>query len=161
MEQADTNKRFSQSPWTHHTSKTGEKCRQVCATFHWCRICDVYNVLIHLMILQQAKKNNLLEDDTDVKWKVGTRQNEIKLDDLLLVSMHHVSMGSWQPQLRLRRPFSSWRYQSSAPPKLDFVVASITLSPLLSHPLISARVSFKFDKSAAPSFPLSIYSCQL
>lgn len=54
-----------------------------------------------------AKKNNLLEDDTDVKWKVGTRQNEIKLDDLLLVSMHHVSMGSWQPQLRLRRPFSS------------------------------------------------------
>jgi len=53
-----------------------------------------------------AKKNLSLEDDTDVKWKVGTRQNEVKLDDLLLVSMHHVSMGSWQPQLRLRRPFS-------------------------------------------------------
>lgn len=53
-----------------------------------------------------AKKNLSLEDDTDVKWKVGIRQNDVKLDDLLLVSMHHVSMGSWQPQLRLRRPLS-------------------------------------------------------
>jgi hypothetical protein len=52
-----------------------------------------------------AKRNHPLEDDVHPKWKVGTQHNEIKLDDLLLVSMHHVSMGSWQPHLRLRRPF--------------------------------------------------------
>lgn len=54
-----------------------------------------------------ARMGHQLEDDADPRWKVGSRQNEIKLDDLILVSMHHVSMGSWQPHLRLRRPLSS------------------------------------------------------
>ncbi|KAF9462936.1 hypothetical protein BDZ94DRAFT_1282779 [Collybia nuda] len=51
----------------------------------------------------ESNRNHPLEDDTDARWKVGTRQNEIKLEDLILVSMHHVSMGSWQPHLRLAR----------------------------------------------------------
>jgi hypothetical protein len=44
--------------------------------------------------------NTAMEDDADKRWKVG--RGLISLDDLVLVSMHHVSMGSWQPQLRLR-----------------------------------------------------------
>ncbi|KAG6877147.1 hypothetical protein C0993_009940 [Termitomyces sp. T159_Od127] len=51
-----------------------------------------------------ARMNAQLEDEVDPRWKVGPRNHEIKLEDLYLVSMHHVSMGSWQPQLRLRRP---------------------------------------------------------
>ncbi|KAH0582942.1 hypothetical protein H2248_010841 [Termitomyces sp. 'cryptogamus'] len=51
-----------------------------------------------------ARTGTPLEDDVDPRWKVGLRNHEIKLEDLYLVSMHHVSMGSWQPHLRLRRP---------------------------------------------------------
>jgi hypothetical protein len=60
-----------------------------------------------------------IEDDSDARWKVGI--GGIKLDDLVLISLHHVSRGeyctrvlglrisdydsgSWQPHLRLRRP---------------------------------------------------------
>ncbi|KAF7308695.1 hypothetical protein HMN09_00719000 [Mycena chlorophos] len=45
-----------------------------------------------------------MEDDADPRWRVGPGSNHIKLEDLVLVSIHHVSMGSWQPHLRLRRP---------------------------------------------------------
>ncbi|KAM6496974.1 hypothetical protein JOM56_007447 [Amanita muscaria] len=41
-----------------------------------------------------------LEDGTDARWKVGG--SGIRFEDLVLVSLHHVSMGSWQPQLRFR-----------------------------------------------------------
>ncbi|KAM6488984.1 hypothetical protein JOM56_015537, partial [Amanita muscaria] len=41
-----------------------------------------------------------LEDGTDAEWKVGG--SGIQIEDLVLVSLHHVSMGSWQPQLRFR-----------------------------------------------------------
>jgi len=45
-----------------------------------------------------------LEDGADSRWRVGDgpRHRGLKLEDLVLVSLHHVSMGSWQPQLRLR-----------------------------------------------------------
>ncbi|KAI5989335.1 hypothetical protein EDD15DRAFT_1318471 [Pisolithus albus] len=43
-----------------------------------------------------------METNADRRWKVGPKH--IKLEDLMLVSLHHVSKGSWQPQLRLRRP---------------------------------------------------------
>ncbi|KAI6104008.1 hypothetical protein EV401DRAFT_2060929 [Pisolithus croceorrhizus] len=43
-----------------------------------------------------------METNADRRWKVGPKH--IKLEDLILVSLHHVSKGSWQPQLRLRRP---------------------------------------------------------
>ncbi|EAU90583.2 hypothetical protein CC1G_00967 [Coprinopsis cinerea okayama7 len=49
-------------------------------------------------------KDRPLEDGADIRWKVGLRPHEIKLEDVVLVSLHHVSLGSWQPQLRLRRP---------------------------------------------------------
>lgn len=51
------------------------------------------------------RQGHTLEEDTDSRWRVGP--NHIQLEDLILVSIHHVSMGSWQPQLRLRRPFST------------------------------------------------------
>ncbi|KIJ20813.1 hypothetical protein PAXINDRAFT_165652 [Paxillus involutus ATCC 200175] len=52
----------------------------------------------------EAVDSKAMEPDSDRRWKVGKRN--IKVEDLVLVSLHHVSKGSWQPQLRLRRPFS-------------------------------------------------------
>ncbi|EMD38916.1 hypothetical protein CERSUDRAFT_112624 [Gelatoporia subvermispora B] len=40
-----------------------------------------------------------LEDEAEARWRVG--KNHIKLDDLLLVGLQHVSMGSWQAYVRL------------------------------------------------------------
>ncbi|KAF8636392.1 hypothetical protein AX17_003574 [Amanita inopinata Kibby_2008] len=48
------------------------------------------------------RQNCILEEGADPTWRVGKGPYRIKLDDLVLVSLHHVSMGSWQPQLRLR-----------------------------------------------------------
>ncbi|KAK7031393.1 hypothetical protein R3P38DRAFT_813369 [Favolaschia claudopus] len=52
----------------------------------------------------QERHTQPMEDDADARWRVGPGPNQIKLEDLVLVSIHHVSMGSWQPHLRLRRP---------------------------------------------------------
>lgn len=41
------------------------------------------------------------EDAGEAKWKVGSRG--IKLEDLMLVGLQHVSMGSWQAHVRLLR----------------------------------------------------------
>ncbi|KAG0709199.1 hypothetical protein DFH29DRAFT_218956 [Suillus ampliporus] len=42
-----------------------------------------------------------MEADSDPVWRIGPCH--IAVEDLILVSLHHVSQGSWQPQLRLRR----------------------------------------------------------
>ncbi|KAF9245303.1 hypothetical protein BU15DRAFT_41204 [Melanogaster broomeanus] len=52
----------------------------------------------------EAVEGKAMEPDSDRRWRVGKRH--IKAEDLVLVSLHHVSKGSWQPQLRLRRPTS-------------------------------------------------------
>ncbi|KII85834.1 hypothetical protein PLICRDRAFT_115115 [Plicaturopsis crispa FD-325 SS-3] len=44
-----------------------------------------------------AKK--AMDEEADGRWRIGPRG--IKFEDLALVSLHHVSMGSWQPHLRL------------------------------------------------------------
>jgi hypothetical protein len=49
----------------------------------------------------QTMSQRPMEIGSDPQWRVGP--NHITLDDLILVSLHHVSQGSWQPQLRLRR----------------------------------------------------------
>ncbi|KAG6813821.1 hypothetical protein H0H92_006765 [Tricholoma furcatifolium] len=67
-------------------------------------VCETLIYSIEILKDDQARTGNSLEDDVDPRWKVGLRPHEIKLEDLYLVSMHHVSMGSWQPHLRLRRP---------------------------------------------------------
>ena len=56
-----------------------------------------------------------MEDGSDEKWRIGDRHGDIKVEDLMLVSIHHVSLGSWQPHLRLRRPrpISNNRVRSS------------------------------------------------
>jgi hypothetical protein len=43
-----------------------------------------------------------MDPDADPKWKVGDKPGQIRFEHLVLVSLHHVSMGSWQPQLRLK-----------------------------------------------------------
>ncbi|KAH8832438.1 hypothetical protein DL96DRAFT_1457686 [Flagelloscypha sp. PMI_526] len=53
-----------------------------------------------------AERMNHSDADADPRWRIGTGPEHIKLEDLILVSMHHVSMGSWQPQLRLRHPLA-------------------------------------------------------
>ncbi|KAI0644171.1 hypothetical protein C8Q79DRAFT_131748 [Trametes meyenii] len=41
------------------------------------------------------------EDETMARWRVG--KNYIKLEDLMLVGLQHVSMGSWQAHVRLMK----------------------------------------------------------
>jgi len=45
--------------------------------------------------------NKPLEIGAERSWKVGTQH--IGVEDLILVSLHNVSKGSWQPHFRLRR----------------------------------------------------------
>ncbi|KIJ16155.1 hypothetical protein PAXINDRAFT_113918 [Paxillus involutus ATCC 200175] len=52
-------------------------------------------------LFMQTMSQRPMEIGSDPQWRVGP--NHITLDDLILVSLHHVSQGSWQPQLRLRR----------------------------------------------------------
>ncbi|KAH7929122.1 hypothetical protein BV22DRAFT_156044 [Leucogyrophana mollusca] len=50
-----------------------------------------------------------MDEDANPTWRVGTRH--IRFEDLILVSLHHVSQGSWQPQLRLRREINTPRVE--------------------------------------------------
>ncbi|KAL1943096.1 hypothetical protein VTO73DRAFT_4767 [Trametes versicolor] len=43
-----------------------------------------------------------MEDSSQARWRVGA--HHIKLDDLMLVGLQHVSMGSWQAHVRLVHP---------------------------------------------------------
>ena len=43
----------------------------------------------------------VMQVGSDMRWRVGPLN--VKVDDIVLVSLHHVSQGSWQPNLRLRR----------------------------------------------------------
>lgn len=51
--------------------------------------------------MQEAKSLPMDEDTSDPRWRIGGGSHDIKFEDLVLVSIHHVSLGSWQPQLRL------------------------------------------------------------
>jgi len=53
----------------------------------------------------QGKNISDEEDINAFRFRVGTGPSDVKLEDLILVSLHHVSQGSWQPHLRLRRRF--------------------------------------------------------
>jgi hypothetical protein len=53
----------------------------------------------------QGKPINDEEDTNALRFRVGSGPNDVKLEDLVLVSLHHVSQGSWQPHLRLKRDF--------------------------------------------------------
>ena len=47
----------------------------------------------------QEMEGQTMEDPSEAKWRVGTRG--IRLEDLILVGLQHVSMGSWQAHFRL------------------------------------------------------------
>ncbi len=49
----------------------------------------------------QEMESQSQEDAGEAKWRVGSRG--IKLEDLMLVGLQHVSMGSWQAHVRLIR----------------------------------------------------------
>lgn len=46
----------------------------------------------------------ILKDGSDGRWGAGDRPDDIRLEDLILFSIHNVSLGSWQPFIRLRQP---------------------------------------------------------
>lgn len=46
-----------------------------------------------------------MEANSDARWKIG--QKGIGLLDLRLLSLHHVSKGSWQVNLCLNHPLPS------------------------------------------------------
>ncbi len=50
----------------------------------------------------QEHKDLEMEPGADLRWAVGP--GKIDTDDLLLVSMVHVALGSWQAKLQLNRP---------------------------------------------------------
>ena len=53
-------------------------------------------------------ENQTMEDPSEVKWRVGTR--DIRLEDLILVGLQRASMGSWQTHVRLvQRPHADER----------------------------------------------------
>ncbi|KAG2042453.1 hypothetical protein BDR03DRAFT_559114 [Suillus americanus] len=49
----------------------------------------------------QEMETRRMEADSDSMWRISPRH--IKFEDLILVSLDHVSQGSWQPRLHLRR----------------------------------------------------------
>lgn len=66
-------------------------------------LADAWKSSIDTPSLPQEMENQAMEDPSEVKWRVGTRG--IRLEDLILVGLQHVSMGSWQAHVRLvQRP---------------------------------------------------------
>jgi len=61
----------------------------------------------------KEKEKERMETDVDRRWKVGKRF--IRMEDLILVSLHHISKGSWQPQLRLRTQMSEIQQRRALP----------------------------------------------
>ena len=49
----------------------------------------------------QEMENQAMEDASEAKWRVGSKA--IRLENLMLVGLQHVSMGSWQAHVRLVR----------------------------------------------------------
>lgn len=56
--------------------------------------------------LRATQKNTHVTQDLDDEftqlWRVGP--GYISLEDIIIFSLHHVAMESWQPQLRLKGP---------------------------------------------------------
>ncbi|OJT09818.1 hypothetical protein TRAPUB_13688 [Trametes pubescens] len=43
------------------------------------------------------------EDGPEAKWRVGDGYITVNVEDLVLVGLQHVSMGSWQAHVRVLR----------------------------------------------------------
>ncbi|KAN0082411.1 hypothetical protein V8E55_008206, partial [Tylopilus felleus] len=79
-----------QVPTKDYTSKRSMICRERLAK------------LVAKCIKQymETLSQQVMERGSDLRWRVGTFG--IGVDDVVLVSLHHVSQGSWQPHIRLR-----------------------------------------------------------
>ncbi|KAG1746700.1 uncharacterized protein EDB91DRAFT_1049172 [Suillus paluster] len=62
----------------------------------------------------EVRPTKRMEMEADRRWRVGNRY--IRMEDLILVSLHHISKGSWQPQLRLRTTMSDLQLRRTLPP---------------------------------------------
>ena len=70
------------------------------------KVCAPFPPLLPYSRLLQDNQGKPLHDADDanaVIFRLGTGQHDIKFEDIILVSLHHVSQGSWQPHLRLLR----------------------------------------------------------
>ncbi|KAG1869527.1 hypothetical protein F4604DRAFT_1773768 [Suillus subluteus] len=70
--------------------------------------------MLHNLCVSAEKVKERMEMEADRRWKVGARH--IRVEDLILVSLHHISKGGWQPQLRLRTPLSEIQLRRLQPP---------------------------------------------
>ncbi|KAL1943162.1 hypothetical protein VTO73DRAFT_4833 [Trametes versicolor] len=78
LEQADSHQRL---PESSPASNTREACTQRCKDH------------------QAEMTDRRMEDEAEAKWRVGGRH--IRVEDLVLVGLQHVSMGSWQAHVRV------------------------------------------------------------
>ncbi|KAG2129216.1 uncharacterized protein EDB93DRAFT_1256343 [Suillus bovinus] len=62
------------------------------------------NIAICVKRFIEEKEKERMEMEADRRWRVGACY--IRMEDLILVSLHHISKGGWQPQLRLRTALS-------------------------------------------------------
>lgn len=84
----------------------------------------------------QDRKSLPMEEDGNPLWRIGDGPDDIRLEDLVLVSIHHVSLGSWQPQLRLIRPRRQ-HFHHAPTVRPTQMSMPMNLSPQMSFPLVS------------------------
>lgn len=102
LEQANTDKGLPNTAAAHNTVQASQECREDSSTLHHGKRLIAYSFCRYseYRVCQDMEKRPM-EDDADVRWRVGS--GYIQLQDLALVGLQHVSMGSWQAYVVLRR----------------------------------------------------------
>ncbi|KAF9054426.1 hypothetical protein BJ165DRAFT_714621 [Panaeolus papilionaceus] len=94
------------------------------------------NVAKCVQRFMQDRKSLPMEEDGNPLWRIGDGPDDIRLEDLVLVSIHHVSLGSWQPQLRLIRPRRQ-HFHHAPTVRPTQMSMPMNVSPQMSFPLVS------------------------
>lgn len=63
-----------------------------------------YEIILYMVLTLFQKYHDFTCDARQKSWQIGT--GAIQLDDLYLVALHHVSRGSWQPEIHVKRSHS-------------------------------------------------------
>jgi hypothetical protein len=114
VDEADPHHGLQESEMPHHERQVGEKYCKLRKTFHRSAFESLYLILVaNISHSLKDKEKERMEMEADRRWKVGTRY--IRMEDLMLVSLHHISKGSWQPQLRLRTSWNEIQQRRAQP----------------------------------------------
>lgn len=90
---------ITRSKLAKNVAKTVQRFIEVSSDGH-----VIYVVVLTLVFQSQEVKDRRMEDPRKHCWRVGNRA--IGVDDLILLGLEHVSKGSWQAHLRVRRPLA-------------------------------------------------------